>query len=225
MKKNIKKTISIILTISVCFVLFSCKTETKVAQSPTPRNKNNISSDSKDEQNVSNETKQILNSNFKLTDIVYGDEAGKTSRQSQVYSEMNKKKWVYGRTPVEWVFVEANKQLVSNYKPNGSKKYAVTSNASSGERGCFVPILSGTENYGDNFEGRFFCFDDTTKDPTNLPFSNKIGEMLYDGKPVGEILSKVMNITYTQHGIIETDKGLLNVIYATDLDEIIKNNY
>lgn len=215
---RIKKISSLLFVVTICFVLFACQKESKIAQSPTPRNKSSIN-------NIAKDNKTTTKGDFKLTEIVYGDEAGKTSRQVQIYSVMNSKKWVYGKTPVEWVFVEANKQLVSNYKPNGSKKYAVTKNVSSGARGCFVPILSGTENYGDNYEGRFFCFDDTTKDPTNLPFTNKIADMLYDGKPVGEILGKIMNINYTQYGIIETDKGLLNVIYATDLDEIIKNNY
>lgn len=227
---NIKKKKYILLVVIICLNLFACKKETKVAQSPTPRNKTNstnITNDNLSQGTIQNETSKnsITNSNFKLTEFVYGDEAGKASRQSQIYSVMNAKKWNYGRTPIEWVFVEANKQLVSNYKPNGSKKYAITENVSSGERGCFAPILSGTENYGDKYEGRFFCFDDTTKDPTNLPFTNKIAEMYYDGRPVGEILGKVMDITYTQYGIIETKNGLLNVIYATDLDEIIKNNY
>ena len=222
---NIKRTILLLFVIVVSLQLFACHKESKTAQSPTPRNKTNTTATTKDNQTSTETEKKKNKGDFKLTEIVYGDESGKKAREAQVYSVMNSKKWVYGRTPVEWVFVEANKQLVSNYKPNGSKKYAVTENASSGERGCFVPILSGTENYGDNYEGRFFCFDDTTKDPTNLPYTNKIGEMLYDGRPVGEILGKVMDITYTQHGIIETDKGLLNVIYATDLDEIIKNNY
>ena len=226
MKKmlNIKKISIIIFIILVNINILSCTKEEKIAQSPTPRNKSSINTKD-NESNATLNEKKARNTNFKLTEIVYGDEKGKAARQSQIYSEMGTKKWVYGRTPVEWVFVEANKQLVSNYKPNGSKKYAVTENASSGERGCFVPILSGTDNYGDNFEGRFFCFDDTTKDPTNLPFSNKIADMSYDGKTVGEILGKVMDITYTQYGIIETENGLLNVIYATDLDEIIKNNY
>ena len=223
---GIKRTSVLLMVVVVSFNLFACQKEMKTAQSPTPRNKTNSSTTTKENQ-VENttDTKPVIKGDYKLTEIAYGDEAGKAARQGQIYNVMNAKKWVYGRTPVEWVFVEANKQLVSNYKPNGSKKYAVTENASSGDRGCFVPILSGTENYGDNYEGRFFCFDDTTKDPTNLPFTNKIADMLYDGKPVGEILGKVMNINYTQYGIIETDKGLLNVIYATDLDEIIKNNY
>lgn len=228
---SIKKLSILLFVVMMTTNLFACKKETKIAQSPIPRNKTNIQASTTENKTVDDTTndnileKRKTNNNFKLTEIAYCDEASKASRQSQIYSVMNSKKWTYGRTPVEWVFVEANKQLVSNYKPNGSKKYAVTENASSGERGCFVPILSGTENYGDNYEGRFFCFDDTTKDPTNLPFTNKIADMLYDGRPVGEILGKVMDITYTQYGIIETDKGLLNVIYATDLDEIIKNNY
>lgn len=223
---NVKK-LNILLFVALMITnLFACNKEMKTAQSPTPRNKTNTQASSKEKQIADSTTeKPKTNTNFKLTEIVYCDESGKASRQSQIYSVMNAKKWTYGRTPVEWVFVEANKQLVSNYKPNGSKKYAVTENASSGERGCFVPILSGTENYGDNYEGRFFCFDDTTKDPTNLPFTNRIADLLYDGRPVGEILGKVMDITYTQYGIIETNNGLLNVIYATDLDEIIKNNY
>ena len=225
-KFNIKNTSSILIVVFVSIVLFSCTKESKVAQSPTPRNKKTMTS-TQDNQSSQNNKNGTINkdNNFKLTEIVYCDETGKISRQNQIYSVMSSKKWVYGRTPIQWVFVEANKQLVSNYKPNGSKKYAVTENVSSGERGCFVPILSGTENYGDNYEGRFFCFDDTTKDPTNLPFTNKIADMMYDGRPVGEILGKVMDINYTQYGIIETDKGLVNIIYATDLDEIIKNNY
>ena len=222
---KIKKTILLLFVIAVSFVLFSCQKESKTAQSPSPRNKNNINASTNDNKENGTTEKKTNTTDFKLTEIVYGDEANKNKRQAQVYSVMNSKKWVYGRTPVEWIFVEANKQIVSNYKPNGSKKYAVTENVSSGERGCFVPILSGTENYGDNYEGRFFCFDDTTKDPTNLPFTNKIADMMYDGRPVGEILGKVMDINYTQYGIIETDKGLVNIIYATDLDEIIKNNY
>lgn len=220
---NIKRKIILTILMLLCINLFACSGETKVAKSATPRKQNQSSQ--QESSNDTNQENKVVDPNFKLTNIVYGDEEGKTKRQNQIYNDMSNKKWVYGRTPVEWVFVEANKQIVSNYKPNGSKKYAITENASSGERGCFLPILSGTENYGESYEGRFLCFDDTTKDPENLPFTNEITEMMYDGKKIKDILGKVMNVNLTQFGIIRTNEGLLNVIYATDLDEIIKKYY
>ena len=105
---------------------------------------------------------------------VSGEETDKIKQYSNVGTEkthstslkMNKdsviddvvnKKWVYGRTPVSWIYVEPNKQIISNWKPHQSKQFAASQNVSSGSKGCFLPILSNTNDTGSDYEGRFLC--------------------------------------------------------------------
>ena len=132
--------------------------------------------------------------------------------------------WQYGRTPCEWVYVEPGTHLVSNYRPNSSVKYSINSRVSSGDKGCYIPIFTSTEMKGDGFEARFYVFEDYSKDrPDNMLFSNTLDSLTYNGKTVEEILMNHKKLSKTANGILVDDNNYINIIYVTDLDEILSS--
>lgn len=162
---------------------------------------------------------------FELSKVMLGSEEGKKDRIQLIANKkysVESKGEKYGTVPATWVFVGANKQIVSNFKKNSSELFGIEKNASSGSQGCFLPILQNTEFYSDDFEGRFFCFDDTTKDIEKLSFTNKLSDLTYDGMNVVDILSKNFECVETENGLIKINDEYVNVIYITDLDEILR---
>lgn len=130
--------------------------------------------------------------------------------------------WKYGRTPCEWVFVEPNIQLVSNYRPNSSAKYSIKKRVSSGSKGCYIPVFSETEMKGDTYEARFFVYEDYSKTkPDDMEFSNTLDSLTYEGKSVEEILKSKMKLSETKNGLLVDEGIYINIVYVTDLDRIL----
>ena len=177
------------------------------------------------------------------TNVSAGEETDKIKQYSNVSNEkthsatlkMNKdnviddvvnKKWVYGRTPVSWIYVEPNKQIISNWKPHQSKQFAASQNVSSGNKGCFLPILSNTNDTGTDYEGRFLCYQDAKRNtPEEMKnwFTNGIKDLTYRGYNVEDLLSRRYYLTELSKGISMADNTYINVVYCSELDDIIKN--
>ena len=156
--------------------------------------------------------------------VAVGETNEKATKEmiGNVYYYREKNKWIFGIIPVTWIYVEPNKQIVSNYKPNGSAKYSIPEGAMSGKDGCFLPIFSGTENYNKYFEGRFCCFEDTRHNPKNFKYTNTLKDVMYKGMSVYDILDKYYQFDELENGLLDTDAGLINIIYASELNEILE---
>lgn len=129
----------------------------------------------------------------------------------------------YGMTPIKWVYVNPNKQLVSNNKPKSSQMFSISKKATSGEKGCFVPIYTqNTKNATEDYEARILCFEDTTRDFLEFRFLNRLGDIEYRGQTISQIYQKG-NIEYdeTDNGILIVNGEFVNVIYVEDLDKIL----
>ena len=132
------------------------------------------------------------------------------------------KEWTYGMSPVEWVYIPPNVQLISNYRPNSSKNYAIKSCVMSGERGCYMPVLSKTEMLSNDYDGRLYCFDDYTKiPPTEFRFKNTLNDLRYSEMSIEEILRNAFELTKTSNGLLKVGNSYINVVYVSDLDNII----
>ena len=145
--------------------------------------------------------------------------------KDNVIDNVINKKWVYGRTPATWVYVDPNKQLISNWKPHQSKTFAMSKEVSSGSKGCFVPILSGTNDFGTDYEGRFLVFADAKRNtPEEMTrwFTNGIKDLTYRGYNVEDLLSRRYFIDTISKGISKADGTYINVVYCSELDDIIK---
>lgn len=129
----------------------------------------------------------------------------------------------YGMTPIKWVYIGPNKQLVSNNKPKSSQGYSIRKKTMSGEKGCFVPIYTAnTKNATDTYDARLLIFEDTTRDFLNFEFKNKASELEYEGKSVLDIYKDAGHeVDETDNGILIVDGNFLNVIYITDLEKML----
>ena len=138
---------------------------------------------------------------------------------------LNNKGWTYGKSPVSWIYVRPNTKIVSNYRPNGSVKYQITSDATTGEYGCYLPIFSGTNNVDEYYEGRFYCYDDYSKStPDGFRFTNGLEDFKIEGIKILDILK------YKYPEMIELKKGLymngeeyINIVYVKDIYDILNN--
>ena len=123
------------------------------------------------------------------------------------------------------MYVDPNKQLISNWKPHQSKTFAMSKEVSSGSKGCFVPILSGTNDFGTDYEGRFLVFADAKRNtPEEMTrwFTNGIKDLTYRGYNVEDLLSRRYFIDTISKGISKADGTYINVVYCSELDDIIK---
>ena len=150
------------------------------------------------------------------------------AEDDRVYHGTNKietEGWVYGMTPCEWTYVEPGIQLISNYKPNTSTNYSANGKVrvSSGLKGCYIPIFRKTDMMGNEFEGRFYVFEDYKKsEPCDMLFDNSLHVLKYKGMPVEEIIRKGFpNLERLENGVLKIGDSYLNIIYVTDLDKII----
>lgn len=136
------------------------------------------------------------------------------------------KGWTYGKSPISWVYVRPNTRIVSNYRPNGSLKYSIKSNAMSGEYGCFIPIFSNTNNVDEYYEGRFYCFDDYTKDtPNSFRWTNGLNDLKVEGFKVLDILKlKYPDLVELKKGLYQNLDEYINIVYVEELYEILNNN-
>lgn len=130
--------------------------------------------------------------------------------------------WKYGRTPCEWIFVEPGKLLISNYRPNSSEKYSVKTKVSSGEKGCYIPIFIDTDKTGNDYEARFYVYEDYSKTkPDDMMFSNTLDSLTYEGKSIEEILKSKMKLSKAKNGLLVDEGVYINIVYVTDLDKIL----
>ena len=134
------------------------------------------------------------------------------------------KNWEYGRTPIDWIYVGPNKQIISNTSPNRSANYSYKVGASSGSRGCYMTIFSKGECYGDDWDGRLYCFEDYTKAiPEEIKFDVKFDDLKYGDYSVKELLERKYVLEKLSDGIVKANGTYINIIYVSELDEIIKD--
>ena len=72
------------------------------------------------------------------------------------------------------------------------------------------------------FDGRFYCFEDYKKiEPENMLFDNSLHVLKYRDMPVEDILRMGFDITKTQNGLLKVGNSYINIVYVTDLDKIL----
>ena len=132
--------------------------------------------------------------------------------------------WEYGRTPITWVYVLPNTQLISNNSPNMSPHFSYKVGATSGSKGCYMSIFSKCDTKGDDWDGRLYSVEDYTKSaPENLDFDPIFDKLTYGEHNVKELLSKRYNIEDVTQGLIKANGEYVNIIYISELDDIIAN--
>ncbi len=133
--------------------------------------------------------------------------------------------WKYGHTPIEWLYVKPNVQIISNYKPNSSKNFSSVKNASSGSLGCYLTIFTGnTIAYGDDYEARFYCFDDYGKQlPEEMSFKDSFSDFTYKDKNILEILKYRYDVETISKGVYKIGDTYINIIYVEELEDILNN--
>lgn len=130
--------------------------------------------------------------------------------------------WDYGMTPIEWIFVEPNKQLIANNRPNTSSNFSVKTKSSTGFNGCFVPVFTNCEAHGSDYEGRLYSFNDYSKIPIDeMQFKNSLRDMEYKGFKVKDILSHKYKFEELDNGVLRVNGEYINIVYADDLDSIL----
>ena len=138
---------------------------------------------------------------------------------------LNNKGWTYGKSPVSWIYVRPNTKIVSNYRPNGSVKYQITSDATSGEYGCYLPIFSGTNNVDEYYEGRFYCYGDYSKStPDGFRFTNGLEDFKIEGIKILDILKyKYPEMLELKKGLYMNGEEYINIVYVKDIYDILNN--
>lgn len=132
--------------------------------------------------------------------------------------------WEYGRTPITWVYVMPNTQIISNNSPNMSQHYSYKVGATSGSKGCYMSIFSKGESKGDDWDGRLYTVEDYKKsEPENLDFEPIFDKLTYGEHNVRELLSKRYNIEDVKPGLIKANGEYVNIVYISELDDIIAN--
>ena len=231
MKRNISK---IIFFIVIIFCLLSCSKnirkstfikpdESAILESMENQKRiEEIDERLKNKKEVATLSEGTIKNNN--TSVNVGDAKEKATKEmiGNVYYYREKNKWRFGIIPVTWIYVEPNKQIVSNYKPNGSIKYSIPEGAMSGSSGCFLPIFSGTEDYNKYFEGRFCSFEDTRHNPREFKYTNTLKDVVYKGMSIYDILDKYYKFDELENGLLDTEAGLINIVYASKLDEILE---
>ena len=132
------------------------------------------------------------------------------------------KSWEYGRTPIIWIYVAPNTQIICNNSPNRSQNFGYKVGASSGSKGCYMTIFSKGESYGADWDGRFYCFEDYKKsNPEDMKFDTKFADLKYGDYNIKELLSKKYQLEDISDGVVKANGTYVNVIYVSELDEII----
>lgn len=171
-----------------------------------------------------NERKVVLDDNFvKLT--TYDNKSFEKTLSKTAPVEQNAivlSSWRYGMTPLEWIFIEPNNQLISNNKPNSSITFAYKLGASSGSKGCFIPIFAKCDCLGSDYDGRVYCTEDYTKSmPEEMLWGNKFTDLVYEGHRVIDILADKYVINENGGNIAKVGDTYVNVVYVSELDEIL----
>ena len=129
--------------------------------------------------------------------------------------------WQYGRTPITWVFVKPNTQIISNNSPNMSKGFSYKAGASSGPKGCYMSIFSKCDTFGDDWDGRLYIVGDSSKTPDRLDFDPVFDTLTYGEYNIKELLAKRYELEDVNPGLVKANGVYVNVIYVSELDEII----
>ena len=132
--------------------------------------------------------------------------------------------WEYGRTPITWVYVMPNIQIISNNSPNMSPHFSYKSSVSSGSKGCYMSIFSKGESMGEDWDGRLYTVEDYKQsEPENLDFDPIFDSLTYGEYNVRELLSKRYKLEDVKPGLVKANGVFVNVIYISELDDIIAN--
>ena len=135
---------------------------------------------------------------------------------------INLNAWEYGRTPIEWIYVAPNTQIICNNSPNRSENFGYKAGASSGSKGCYMTIFSKGECRGADWDGRMYCFEDYKKStPEDMKFDTKFEDLKYGEYSIKEILSKRYKLEEITSGVFKANGTYINVIYVSELDDII----
>lgn len=160
------------------------------------------------------------------SNAVYSNIAKEKHKSDAVpFSEANVvdlKAWEYGRTPIAWIYVAPNTQIISNNSPNRSANFGYKVGASSGSKGCYMTIFSKGECHGADWDGRLYCFEDYKKStPEEMKFDTKFEDLKYGEYSVKELLSKRYKLEEVTDGVFKANGAYINVIYVSELDDII----
>lgn len=179
------------------------------------------------EESTVEETEEIVSKKALISNNPYSNYA--TSKYESAAIPASKSKdvdlsfWQYGRTPITWVYVKPNTQIICNNSPNKSPAFAYKLGASSGPKGCFMSIFSKGESVGDDWDGRLYTVEDYKKTPPErLDFDPVFDTLTYGDYKVKELLAKRYEIEDVNPGLVKANGVYVNVIYVTELDEIIE---
>lgn len=194
--------------------------------------------------NIFNINKNIVNkkANINAEFTTNNDDETSSLNRSYVYSNIPKyefqsnnvpcseknvvdlKSWKYGKTPVEWVYVLPNTQIISNISPNKSSKFGYKLKASSGPKGCYMVVFTDCDVVkGIDYDGRLYSFDDYTKISLDeLKFKNKFDELEYGEYNVLDLLKKRYEMIDISKGIYMAGDVYVNIVYIDELDDIIE---
>lgn len=158
------------------------------------------------------------------TKMKYKSSTAPTISDGSAIDINTKGRWEYGRTPLEWIYVAANYQIICNNRPNSSTHFSYKAQASTGELGCYIPIFTNSESHGADYEGRFYSIEDYTKyPPEEMRFNNKFENLLYGDYKLIDLLKEKYEIGKISNGIWAANGEYINVVYVSELEEIIQN--
>ena len=170
------------------------------------------------------ETTEIV----KDMDLEYDNTAREKHMSSNVPSKeknvVDIKVWEYGMTPLEWIYVKPNTQIICNNTPNNSVNFSYKKQASSGSKGCFMPVFIKCDVVGDDYDGRMYSMYDYTKyEPQDMLWSDTetFEALVYKDYQVKELLAKKYDVERVTRNLIKVKDTFVNVVYVDELDEII----
>ena len=165
-------------------------------------------------------------------DLEYDNTAREKYMSSNVPSKernvVDIKQWEYGMTPLEWVYINPNTQIICNNTPNNSVNFSYKKQASSGSKGCFMPVFIKCNVVGDDYDGRMYSMYDYTKmEPEDMLWSDTktFESLIYKDYQVKELLSKKYDVERVTRNLIKVKDTFVNVVYVDELDEIIEKYY
>ena len=87
-----------------------------------------------------------------------------------------------------------------------------------------MTIFSRGKSHGADWDGRFYCFEDYKKTaPEDMKFDTKFADLKYGDYKIKELLSKRYKIEEVSDGVIKANGTYVNVIYVSELDDIIES--
>ena len=184
------------------------------------------------ENETETEKEESSESEEETTEIIKDLEYDNRAREKHMsYSVPSKEKnvvdikeWEYGMTPLEWIYVKPNTQIICNNTPNNSVNFSYKKQASSGSKGCFMPVFIKCNVVGDDYDGRMYSMYDYTKyEPEDMLWSDTetFEALVYKDYQVKELLAKKYEVERVTRNLIKVKDTFVNVVYIDELDEII----